>query len=173
MIVFCASCWAENVDTAVRCSSCGADLTGGLDQKSYVEKLLRALQSHPILETRVRAAWILGKRREVQAVPILMEVLATAGDSELKEAAVVSLGEIGDRRAIPLLLVLAKTGPLAVRVKAVEILGEMGDASITEQLSTLAREDSTEIVREAERSLKKIQAGASGAPAKPDNSANP
>lgn len=158
MIVFCTSCWAENEATAVRCTHCGADLTGGLDQKSYVEKLLRALRSHPILETRVRAAWILGKRREVQAAPVLMEVLATTGDSELKEATIVSLGQIGDRRVIPLLLVLARTGPLAVRLKAVEILGEMGDASIIEQLSTLAREDPNEIVRrEAERSLKKIQ----------------
>ncbi len=90
MIVFCTSCWAENEATATRCSRCSADLTGGLDQKGYVDKLIHSLVSHPIHETRVRAAWILGNRREARAVPVLAEILASSGDGDfdLKKAVV-------------------------------------------------------------------------------------
>lgn len=167
MIVFCTSCWAENEATATRCSRCSADLTGGLDQKGYVDKLIHSLVSHPIHETRVRAAWILGNRREARAVPVLAEILASSGDGDfdLKKAAVTALGQIGDTRVIPALLKAAQSGALTVRVEAVIVLGEIGDIEIVEQLSAMAQSDVSKVVRrEAEQAVRKLLARASTGP---------
>lgn len=159
MKVFCTACWAENDAAAERCSHCGADLADGLDEQTYVEKLIRSLLNHPVLETRIRTAWVLGNRRGPRAVPALAEVLATAEDRdfELKKAAVTALGRIGDGSAIPALLNAARSGALPVRAEAVSVLGEIGDSTIAEQLTTIAREDTNEVVRRgAEEALNKI-----------------
>ena len=63
----------------------------------------------------MRAAWILGERRETSAVPDLIRVLESARDSFLAEAAAEALGKIGDPAALSALQRAASVGTVRVR----------------------------------------------------------
>lgn len=84
------------------CPVCGAP-TADIDV-DIVDKYIIALH-HPQAETRLRAAWMLGRMRAVRALPALQEIVRARGDGDpyLLSAAVQSLGQIGDDRAMPVL----------------------------------------------------------------------
>lgn len=113
MRFFCPQCWKEISPEADRCPHCAARLAEE-DAKPFIEKLRSALR-HPEPETAVRAAWILGERREASAVTDLIRVLETSADGFLAEAAAVALGKIGDSRALAPLRHAAASGPVRVR----------------------------------------------------------
>ena len=113
MRFFCPGCWEEIAKEAAHCPSCGADLAAA-DAEAYATKLIRALR-HPEPQTAVRAAWILGERRERSAVDELIRVLEATGDSFLAEAAAEALGKIGDEKALPALTRTSRHGTLRVR----------------------------------------------------------
>jgi HEAT repeat protein len=113
MHFFCPACWQEISPAESICPSCGADLAVA-DAEPFRVKLCRAL-GHPEPQTAVRAAWILGERRERLAVPELIRVLETTTDSFLAEAIVEALGKIADPEALPALIGARQQGALRVR----------------------------------------------------------
>ena len=91
------------------------------DARLLVEKLCSALK-HPEGETAIRAAWILGERRESEAVPDLIRAVETAADSFVIESAVEALGKIADARATACFEAAAKRGTVRVRIAALNAL---------------------------------------------------
>jgi len=114
MTFYCPICWSEVSKDDRTCKSCGADLASA-DARPMLEKLCSAL-NHPEPETAVRAAWILGERREKRAVPQLIRVVETTSDGFLAEAAAEALGKIADPRALECLNEAAEHGPVRVRI---------------------------------------------------------
>lgn len=98
MTFFCTRCWGEVAEAAVRCPHCGDDIAARQSRSDFVDKLLAALR-HPEPTTPIRAAWILGCRREPRAVPALVRLAAASSDPFLAEAAVTALGQIGGQEA--------------------------------------------------------------------------
>ena len=132
MRYYCPSCWADFDDNASLCPRCGADLQRFFDGKDYVDKLIVALE-HPEPETPIRAAWILGKRREIRAVEPLIAVVNKTRDVYTARAAVEALDRIGTSRAREFLRVVADTHPAdMVRSRArTALLNEPDDAPAT------------------------------------------
>lgn len=113
MTFFCPKCWKEIPSGRETCPHCGARMAEE-DAKPFVEKLRSALR-HPEPETVIRAAWILGERKEISAVSDLIDVLQTSQDGFLAEAAAEALGKIGDPRALAALEGAAISGSARVR----------------------------------------------------------
>jgi len=109
-------CWSEVSAQEQQCSHCGSDLPAA-DARSFAEKLRSAL-NHPEGETAVRAAWILGERRESEAVPDLIRTVETATDRFVVESAVEALSKIAAPRATACLKAAAEQGTLRVRPAA-------------------------------------------------------
>jgi len=99
MTFYCTQCWAEVPGAATRCPRCGDDIVARQARSDYTEKLIAALR-HPEPTTPVRAAWILGERRERAAVEPLCRLVRDSSDAFLVESAVEALGKIGDARAV-------------------------------------------------------------------------
>lgn len=114
MTFYCPVCWSEVSKHDPTCKHCGIDLAAA-DARPIVEKLCSAL-NHPEPETAVRAAWILGERREKRAVPELIRVVERSSDGFLAEAAAEALGKIADSRALECLNEAAERGPVRVRI---------------------------------------------------------
>jgi HEAT repeat protein len=94
------------------------------DFAGYVDKLIAALR-HKEPMTPVRAAWILGERREEKAVPALAKIARKAKDAFLVESAVEALGQIGGDTAREPVRAAAQHSSLRVRVKAREVLQQI------------------------------------------------
>jgi HEAT repeat protein len=116
LIYFCPVCWKEIPAQATTCPHCSADLRQ-TDSRTFVEKLLSALH-HREPQTAVRAAWILGERRDRVALHELICVLESATDGFLVEAAAEALGKIGDNQSLDALQKASEQGPVRVRIAA-------------------------------------------------------
>ena len=103
---FCPLCWEAFECDFERCPSCGANLPEVWDSLDMTEKLIRALH-HPDADASIRAAWLLGKRRDRRAVPPLMALIERTRDNYLRREAVRALGEIGGVEAIAFVEALA------------------------------------------------------------------
>jgi HEAT repeat protein len=121
---YCPSCWSEVSKSAAVCPNCHVDISERISQADYTEKLIAALR-HKEPTTPVRAAWILGERREEKAVPALTKILRRAKDAFLVEGAVEALGKIGGTAATLAIRVATQHSSLRVRVKAREVLQEI------------------------------------------------
>ncbi len=93
MKFYCTACWQEMQEASVSCPHCGVS-QDQLGKEPFVHKLIRALH-HPEPETPVRAAYVLGELRAVEAVPELERVLGQSTDPFLRTAAIRALGKIG------------------------------------------------------------------------------
>ena len=93
MRYFCPGCWGDFGRDLARCPHCGLDIRAFFESKGYVEKLLLAL-GHPEQGTVIRAAWILGQRREAGAVDALADLAGKTPDVYIAQAAVEALGRI-------------------------------------------------------------------------------
>lgn len=102
MTFFCTNCWAEVAESDVVCPQCGDDIAARQARADYVDKLIAALR-HPEPTTPIRAAWILGERRERAAVEPLGRLIRESPDPFLVASAIEALGKIGDPRAVPVL----------------------------------------------------------------------
>ena len=122
MVRYCPICWSEADDDDC-CRKCGAPLRQSTNE-SYEEKLIWALR-HPEPTTPIRAATILGERRALAAVEPLIAVALSTRDFYLQEAAVIALGQIGDRRAQPCLERLSREGAVRVRQAAQRALASL------------------------------------------------
>jgi HEAT repeat protein len=92
---FCQDCWREISVEAEACPYCGIGQGGGT---SYEERLVKALDC-PQAATAVRAAYLLGKRGDVAAVPALVKKLDRSDDPYLAAAACEALARIGTAEA--------------------------------------------------------------------------
>jgi len=125
MVRYCPTCWSE-VGKNDSCPKCGGSLRTSTNE-SYEEKLIWALR-HPEPTTPVRAATILGARRALAAVQPLIAVALSTSDFYLQEAAVVALGQIGDKRAQPCLERLSREGAVRVRLAARRALARLAES---------------------------------------------
>ena len=106
-----------------------AGLLGELGSDATVEPLLDALHdSHS--KVRKAAAVALGKLKNIDAVPGLIEILENkTSDIDLREAAANALCEIRDSSAVPALIdALVDDPEMYVRLTAAKALGLIGDA---------------------------------------------
>jgi len=146
---YCPHCWAEVSAEARVCPACGAAIEDA--QADIVDKYLAALR-HPQAETRLRAAWILGRMRETRAVPGLQEIAIARGqgDPYLLSTAAESLGLIGDNQAVSVLAALLADDDASfmARVQAAHALGRIGGDEAMAAL-TKAVMDSHDRVRNA------------------------
>jgi HEAT repeat protein len=99
MRFYCTNCWAEVAESATICPKCGDDIVARQARSDYVEKLIAALR-HPEPTTPIRAAWILGERREPVAVEPLCRLVRESRDAFIVESVVEALGKIGDAHAL-------------------------------------------------------------------------
>lgn len=148
LVYYCPHCWATVPAEAEFCPVCGAVIEDS--EADIVAKYAAALR-HPQPETRLRAAWLLGRMRAVRAVPELLEVIARRGrDPYLLSAAARSLGQIGDRQAVPELTALLHDPSVSymVRIEAVKALAELDGEAARRTLAEVAAKDSNDRVRE-------------------------
>jgi HEAT repeat protein len=131
---YCPNCWAEVAERAAICPHCHADISKQISESDYTDKLISALW-HKEPMTPVRAAWILGERREKKAVPALAKIVRKAKDAFLVESAVEALGKIGGEAATTAVRTATQYSSLRVRVRAREVLQQLD----LEKLSRLRR----------------------------------
>lgn len=96
MHYFCPSCWKEVAPTKLVCPYCGIDIVRYESSADFVDKLLSAI-NHFEAETRLRAISILGERKEIKAVPRLMDIVHQNEDPFLIEASLEALFKIGGK----------------------------------------------------------------------------
>jgi hypothetical protein len=78
MMWMCPACWSTFGVNHLRCPACGADLES-LDQRSYLDKLVRALD-HPDGDTAIRAAEVLARRFDAdEIIPLLAAAVRRRG----------------------------------------------------------------------------------------------
>jgi HEAT repeat protein len=131
---YCPLCWREVSPSTTHCPGCQADIEAVLTQWDYVEKLIAALR-HPEPTAPIRAAWILGERKERRAVEPLSRLVRECRDPFIVEAAVEALGKIGDPSCLPALRFALARGALKVREKARAALAQIPhqQAELTEE----------------------------------------
>lgn len=122
---FCPRCWADFAEDLPRCPKCGLDIQAFFASKDYVDRLILAL-GHPLKETALRAATVLGKLQERRAVGALISTIRRSQDIYLTVASARALGEIGTNRAMRFLVKLCNHSARTVREQAARILAEDG-----------------------------------------------
>lgn len=121
MIAYCPACWSEIPEHVQICPHCGIDVDRLALEQDYVQKLIAALD-HPEPTTPVRAAWILGIRKDTRAVQRLARLARESEDPYIVEAAVEALGRIGDATCLETIRFAAHHGAVRVREKAQLVL---------------------------------------------------
>jgi HEAT repeat protein len=126
---YCPHCWREVLESATICPHCHTNISERISEADYVDKLIAALR-HKEPMTPVRAAWILGERREEKAVAVLTKVLRKAKDAFLVASAVEALGKIGGTEATTAVRAATQHPSLRVRVKAHDVLRELASKGL-------------------------------------------
>jgi HEAT repeat protein len=88
---------------------------------------------YPDINTRLGAIEALGAIRDPRAINVLAAILASRETSELRWAAALALGEIGDRTAIPALLAALRDNNRYVRYGAAKALEQVGWSAETDE----------------------------------------
>jgi len=123
---FCPYCWRRVSENDAICPKCSGDIRAA-DARPFAEKLRAALH-HSEPQTRVRAAWILGERKEDSGVPDLMAVVIEADDAFVAEAAVEALGKICAPEAVAVLKQAQEQGTVRVRWAAHKALDQINSS---------------------------------------------
>lgn len=117
----------EHSDGRLRAAS--AHALGGLDDHQSVPVLVRLLHSDPDPRVRASAARALGWMGSLEPLPDLISA-RNDGNSEVRQAIAIALGDLSTERAVlPLEVLLADTEP-SVRRHAVALVGERSAAPI-------------------------------------------
>ncbi|MBU2616984.1 MAG: HEAT repeat domain-containing protein, partial [Nanoarchaeota archaeon] len=127
------------------------------------EVLINVLELKTSSEVNVRrnaiyAIYALRKIGSEYAVPVLIKVLETDSDANVKRETIYALGKIGSEDAVPVLARVLETDTDSfVRKKVVNALGEIGSESVIPILENTLRNDPDQYVRiGAAESLEKI-----------------
>ena len=122
--------------------SAGQGVAG--DVSAWTEKLYTGDAG----EAQLAARW-LGQHGGRDALEPLKDAL-THSDARVRAAALLALGDLGDRRALPALCDrLASDGASMARQAAAQSLGRIGDRSVESALKTAAEADAKSKVRRA------------------------
>ena len=103
--------------------------------------------------SRSQAAERLALLGDPQAVPPLIEVMATAKDAQVKVSAALALGVLRDRRAVEALVTATHAPESAVRTAAISSLGRIADHTSSEALLAAAKDDDAAVRGAALESL--------------------
>jgi predicted RNA-binding protein with PIN domain len=128
------------------------------DASSWTERLYTGDAD----EAQLAARW-LGQHGGKDALEPLQDAL-THADARVRAAALLALGDLGDRRALPALCDrLENDGASLARQAAAQSLGRIGDRSVEDALETAVRADPKSKVRRASReAVTQIRARAPG-----------
>jgi HEAT repeat protein len=119
-------------ELATICPHCRDDIAARSSRADYADKLIAALH-HPEHTTPVRAAWILGERREHKAVNALCRLARESADAFVVQSAVEALGQIGDHQALETARWAASHPSPLVRSKAWRALHRLSAEEGTKQ----------------------------------------
>ncbi|HEY4395446.1 MAG TPA: sulfatase-like hydrolase/transferase [Polyangia bacterium] len=126
---------------------------GDSSRQARVTALAADPQTDPAL--RVRAALALAAAGDLGGLPVLAEALARHDDILLCRLIVVTLGQLGDRRAVPILL--QHLPEVQNRREMVEALGQLGDpAAVGPLIETLGHDAYVPVRAAAARALAKV-----------------
>ncbi len=123
---FCPSCWEPLGEDQDPCPHCGCRVAEHLLAKSYTERLIEAL-NHPEPETPVRAAYILGARRDREAVPFLVAKAGDTRDVYLAMTCLDALARIGGQSAMNGIRRFCTDPRVMVSQRARDLLVGLGD----------------------------------------------
>jgi predicted amidophosphoribosyltransferase len=90
---YCPLCWEELDEDRPQCPRCGGHIHEFWKSKSYLEKLIIALD-HPEPSTAMRAIWLLGQLRDQRAVDPLKRLLDKTQDIYMRRAARQTLDKL-------------------------------------------------------------------------------
>ena len=121
---YCPNCWEEIPEKTTRCPACGMDIPRFWSSMSYEEKLIHAL-GHPEPNTVMRAAWILGERKTIRAVPALIHLIDQTKDPYIAREAAQALAKIGTPPCRQALKRLTRHPVSMVRREAKTLLGRL------------------------------------------------
>jgi HEAT repeat protein len=118
------------------------------------------------LEIRVLAAEYLGLMRSTRAVPKLVGLATPGNKPRLRAASIDALGEIGDARAIDVLLDLLEEGPAELQGRAANALIYIADQGSVKRLLALAEDERTASRHQVVRALGGVLRGTKNATAR-------
>jgi len=107
-------------------------------------------------EVQGHIAWILGEKRDSQAVQPLYDLLMTTKFHDVKEKASVAISKIGGKEAVELLQVALHDPNWFIRKCAVTSLGLIKDKSVIEHLKLLTNDTNRFVSQSAREALKRI-----------------
>ncbi|MEU9244457.1 HEAT repeat domain-containing protein [Streptomyces sp. NPDC048385] len=120
-VYFCWHCYGQTDNPGGPCPHCGQPVAPP-PRTDYTDRLLWAL-NHPLPETRLTAARVLGRRRATRAAEPLRELALSADDPYLAATALESLVRVqGVITVRPVLELLATHGAAPVRRLAKRLL---------------------------------------------------
>ncbi len=152
---FCPFCWIEVSGDEKNCPHCGGNIEEW-DEKSYIEKLINAL-NHTERSTVYRVCYILGVKRERAAVKSLIDLLSSTNDYFLMLEIVEALGKIGDETVVPSLIKMLSNRSFLVRAETSTVLGNFEEHEEVVEALKRAANDCSQYVREsAKASLDKL-----------------
>jgi len=122
---FCPSCWQTLEEDQDPCPHCGCKVSEYLQAKSYTQRLIEAL-NHPEPETPVRAAYILGAKRDREAVPFLVEKAESTKDVYLAMTCLDALARIGGQDAVNGIRLFCTDPRVMVSQRANDLLASPG-----------------------------------------------
>jgi HEAT repeat protein len=90
---YCPFCWKELDEDLPQCPHCSAEIHAFWKSKSYLEKLIVALD-HPESSTVIRVVWLLQQLGDRRAVEPLKRLLEKTQDIYVRRAALQTLDEL-------------------------------------------------------------------------------
>jgi HEAT repeat protein len=124
----------------------------GTGSRSTLYGLLTRALADPDPLTAVGAAWFLGERRVATAVPELMDMAQTHEDLRCREAAVATLGAIGDVSGLPAVLGALSDKP-TIRRRATVALAGFDDPRVEPALRQSAEDRDWQVRQAADELL--------------------
>ena len=124
---------------------------------SYLNALASPDSLPPAVSDRL-LQWVAARRPPGAFRPILRRFLHAADDGERQRAA-LTMGALGDRQVVPLLIDhLERRYPPPVKAALVEALGRLGDPAARQPLERLGSTTRNDAVRAAvQRALERLQ----------------
>jgi len=120
------------------------------------EAITNAYQNH---DTRLKthAIYAMGKNCDCCWLPTLLKELGS-NNAEIRYAASVACGELGETAAVPPLIGLTNDPDTDVRLAAIRALGEIGGSEAKKHLQHCLNNPSAAIQQEAEQALQELEA---------------